>query len=75
MTAGYSNTPQIRKLGIKASHRVRLDHAPADWHLDNPPPGLLLVGPVDPVEALAGRQPFGTGTARPRLRPSGTASQ
>ena len=38
MTAGYSGTPQIRKLGIKPGMRVAVEHAPAGWSLENPPP-------------------------------------
>ena len=38
MTSGYSGTPQIRKLGIKAGMRVALDGAPRGWRLTDPPP-------------------------------------
>ena len=44
MTAGYSGTPQARKLGLKAGQRVALDEPPADWQLREPPDGLLLPG-------------------------------
>ena len=40
MAAGYSGTPQARKLGLKPGQRVALDHAPADWALTDPPPEL-----------------------------------
>lgn len=38
MTSGYSATPQIRKLGIKAGMRVGLEHAPDGWQLTDLPP-------------------------------------
>ncbi|MFC4349211.1 DUF3052 family protein [Kordiimonas lipolytica] len=38
MTAGYSGTPLIKKLGIKEGFRVRLEHAPV--HYDT------LLGPL-----------------------------
>jgi hypothetical protein len=37
-TPGYSGTPQIRKLGIKAGARVAVEGAPAGWSLEAPPP-------------------------------------
>jgi DUF3052 family protein len=40
MTAGYSGTPQARKLGLKAGHRVALDEPPEGWSLREPPDGL-----------------------------------
>lgn len=45
MTAGYSGTPQIRKLGIKPGQRVCLDQAPAGWSLTDPPAELTYVRP------------------------------
>lgn len=44
MTAGYSGTPQARKLGLRAGHRVALDEPPAGWQLREPPDGLLAAG-------------------------------
>jgi hypothetical protein len=38
VTSGYSATPQIRKLGIKAGMRVGLEQPPAGWRLVDPPP-------------------------------------
>jgi hypothetical protein len=38
--AGYSGTPQARKLGLKAGQRVVLDVPPAGWALTGPPDGL-----------------------------------
>lgn len=44
MPAGYSGTPQIRKLGIKPGHRVSLDHPPPGWGLTDPPRDLTDAG-------------------------------
>jgi hypothetical protein len=41
--AGYSPTPQARKLGLKPGLRIVLDAAPDGWCLDDPPP-LMEVG-------------------------------
>jgi hypothetical protein len=41
MAAGYSGTPQARKLGLKPGHRVALDEPPQGWRLLEPPDGLL----------------------------------
>jgi hypothetical protein len=45
MAAGYSGTPQARKLGLKPGHRVALDDPPDGWGLREPPDGLE---PPDP---------------------------
>jgi hypothetical protein len=45
MPAGYSGTPQSRKLGLKAGQRVALDDPPRGWDLREPPDGLLAPGP------------------------------
>lgn len=45
MPAGYSGTPQSRKLGLKAGQRVALDDPPRGWYLREPPDGLLAPGP------------------------------
>jgi hypothetical protein len=45
MSAGYSGTPQSRKLGLKPGQRVTLDEPPEGWSLQDPPGGLL---PPDP---------------------------
>ena len=50
--AGYSATPQARKLGIKPGHRVALDHPPPGWQLTDPPPGLLRPGPGEPADVI-----------------------
>jgi hypothetical protein len=39
-TAGYSGTPQARKLGLKPGLRVVLDSAPDGWELLDPPDWL-----------------------------------
>jgi hypothetical protein len=41
VAAGYSGTPQARKLGIKPGLRVAFDVPPAGWQLHDPPGGLL----------------------------------
>ena len=43
MAAGYSGTPQPRKLGLKPGQRVGLDRPPSGWHLSDPPPDLAYV--------------------------------
>jgi hypothetical protein len=57
--AGYSGTPQSKKLGIKPGLRVALVNAPADWSLADPPgydaPEFQLLsddGPADVVIAF-----------------------
>jgi len=40
--AGYSGTPQARKLGLKPGQRVGFDSAPHGWDLADPPDGLRL---------------------------------
>jgi hypothetical protein len=40
--AGYSGTPQARKLGLKPGQRVAFDSAPDGWDLLDPPDGLRL---------------------------------
>lgn len=52
--AGYSGTPQARKLGIKPGQRVALDHPPPGWQLTGPPPGLLRPGPGEPADVIIG---------------------
>jgi hypothetical protein len=38
VTAGYSSTPQSRKLGLKAGMRLGFVAAPPGWQLVDPPP-------------------------------------
>jgi hypothetical protein len=47
VTAGYSGTPLVRKIGIKTGHRVALLHRPPDWVLPEVP-GAEMVGHRDP---------------------------
>ncbi|MDQ1721139.1 MAG: hypothetical protein QOI26_873 [Pseudonocardiales bacterium] len=51
MGAGYSSTPQARKLGLKTGYRVRIDQPPAGWALDQPP-DLLLVQETEPADVV-----------------------
>ena len=51
MTAGYSGTPLVRKLGIKPEHRVLLDGAPDGFELPGLPDGVSL-------HRRAGRDPY-----------------
>jgi hypothetical protein len=37
VAAGYSATPQAKKLGLKPGSRVRIDQPPDGWALDEPP--------------------------------------
>lgn len=75
MTAGYSATPQARKLGIKPGMRVSFEGAPKGWRLTDPPPfDEVSAGAVDlliwfvragaELDALAahGRRVFPDGT-------------
>jgi hypothetical protein len=48
VNAGYSGTPQARKLGLKPGVRVALDDPPPGWSLSGPPDGLL------PADAAGG---------------------
>ncbi|GAA0997574.1 DUF3052 family protein [Subtercola frigoramans] len=50
--AGYSLTPQARKLGLKPAMRVCLDEAPPGWMLDSPPPGLQSVRVPVPADLV-----------------------
>ena len=40
MTAGYSGTPLVRKLGIKSGHAVALLSAPPGWRIEDLPDGV-----------------------------------
>lgn len=40
MTAGYSGTPLVRKLGIKPGHAVALLSAPPGWRIEDLPDGV-----------------------------------
>lgn len=52
MAAGYSDTPQARKLGLKPGQRVALDHPPARWRLTEPPPELTPVEAREPADVV-----------------------
>jgi len=52
MAAGYSGTPQARKLGLKPGQRVALDHPPRHWHLTEPPPELTHVEASEPADVV-----------------------
>ena len=50
VNAGYSGTPQARKLGLREGARVSLVDVPEGWQLHDPP-GVVFTqnGPVDVV--------------------------
>lgn len=52
MTAGYSSTPQAKKLGLKPGHRLSLDHPPEGWTLTNPPGDLQIVHAPEPADII-----------------------
>ena len=52
MAAGYSGTPQARKLGLKPGQRVAFDHPPAGWALADPPDGLVHVSPAEAADLV-----------------------
>jgi hypothetical protein len=52
MAAGYSGTPQARKLGLKPGQRVALDHPPPRWRLTKPPPELTHVEAREPADVV-----------------------
>jgi len=52
VVAGYSGTPQARKLGIKPGLRVAFDSAPGGWQLQDPPGGLLPAGPGGAADVI-----------------------
>ena len=53
MSAGYSATPQARKLGLKAGLRLGLIDAPEAWRLADPPPTVPAGdGPADVLIAF-----------------------
>jgi Protein of unknown function (DUF3052) len=51
MPAGYSGTPQARKLGLKPGHRLALDEPPDGWELHEPP-GLQDAGPEGAADVI-----------------------
>jgi hypothetical protein len=75
--AGYSGTPQARKLGLKAGQRVSLDNPPDGWTLQDPPSDLIFVHPPDPADVILGffraadELPSRLGELTKRIHPSG----
>lgn len=49
--AGYSPTPQARKLGLKPGLRVALDDSPAQWELADPPEVRFVSG-TEPADVI-----------------------
>ncbi|MCU1415539.1 MAG: hypothetical protein JWN80_2879 [Microbacteriaceae bacterium] len=49
--AGYTATPQARKLGLKPGMRLCVDGAPNGWALDGPPP-LERVSTGEPADVI-----------------------
>jgi len=49
--AGYSATPQSRKLGLKDGTRLVVDGAPGGWELDTPPDVVAVDGSADGDDA------------------------
>lgn len=49
--AGYSLTPQARKLGLKPGLRVLVEHAPAGWELTDPP-DVRMVPDGEPADVI-----------------------
>jgi hypothetical protein len=52
VTAGYSTTPQAKKLGLKPGQRISIDHRPDDWWLSQPPEDLSVVGEHEPADVI-----------------------
>jgi hypothetical protein len=52
MTAGYSGTPQARKLGLRPGVRVAVVDAPAGWALTDPPEELDVVAGVESADVV-----------------------
>jgi hypothetical protein len=51
--AGYSGTPQARKLGLKPGQRVAFDARPDGWELAEPASGLVMCGADESAEGSA----------------------
>jgi hypothetical protein len=51
VAAGYSSTPQARKLGLKPGYRVRIDQPPDGWALEEAPE-LLIVEDTGPADVI-----------------------
>jgi hypothetical protein len=60
VTAGYSGTPLVRKLGIKSGHTVALLGAPVGWRIEDLPdsvrPSIRARGTFDVIVAFFARR-------------------
>jgi hypothetical protein len=65
--AGYSGTPQARKIGLKPGDRLSLDHPPRGWSLTNPPSGIRTVRAPEPADVIISF--FGAADALPDRLP------
>jgi hypothetical protein len=76
--AGYSSTPQAKKLGLKPGLRLSLDHPPDGWRLIEPPDDLTMVAAPEPADVVIAffHTAAGLGERLPtlasRIFPSGT---
>ena len=50
--AGYSATPQSRKLGLQAGQRISYVRVPEGWALQAPPEGLSVVAAPDSADVI-----------------------
>jgi hypothetical protein len=50
--AGYSATPQSRKLGLRAGQRISYRSVPEGWALQAPPEGLSVVPAPEPADVI-----------------------
>jgi hypothetical protein len=75
--AGYSATPQARKLGLKPGLRFAAVAAPAGWDLDEPPPLVAATEGTSTADVLlhfvrsAAEIPSAVESAAPRIFPAG----
>lgn len=75
--AGYSATPQARKLGLKPGLRFAVVAVPAGWDLDEPPPLDTAAEGAGGADVLlhvvrsAAEIPSAVESAAPRIFPAG----
>ena len=50
--AGYSATPQSRKLGLRTGQRISYQRAPKGWALQAPPEELRVVEAPEPADVI-----------------------
>jgi hypothetical protein len=50
--AGYSQTPQLKKLGLLPGVRWAVDGRPAGWHFDTEPDAADEVAPGEPADVV-----------------------